>query len=165
MQGRSVPAAGTIHLSLQPPLPTPGAELGSRFSPQSSRQTSNQGSQALSTPFLRVGELCGGLYPQGIWDSRDSGSSCIFSIGMRKPKLQGMPSRRGSPTVGQEGDLSLFQPPTTYHHLKLSHGGGWLSKSGPLHSVICLCGAHAIACARVIRLLYPIIIGRPSALP
>lgn len=60
----SVPAAGTTHPPHWPPPPTPGAELGSKFSPQGSRLTSNQGSQAPSEPFLRA---------RGRWDWVDSG--------------------------------------------------------------------------------------------
>lgn len=45
MQGRSVPAAGTVHLSLQPPPPLLGAELGSRFSPRRSQWASHQGAR------------------------------------------------------------------------------------------------------------------------
>lgn len=63
MQGRSVPAAGTIHPSLRPPPPSPRAELGSKFSPQALSWPPTQGFQALSTPS--GWGACGGLHPQG----------------------------------------------------------------------------------------------------
>lgn len=57
----------------KPPPTTPGAELGSQFSPQGSRMTSNQGSQALSIPFLRVGGLVGSYFPKGAGIGQNQG--------------------------------------------------------------------------------------------
>lgn len=107
-QGRSVPAAGTSHPSLQPPPPTPGAELRSKFSPQGSGLTSSQGSQALSIPFLRVGELGWAAWPKELGLVRLGQFLCVFRAGVGKPWLEVMPSRLGCPTVCQEGDLPLF---------------------------------------------------------